>query len=443
MAKLSSRQRLATLCALALQSAPFCAWAAASPQFHDPALAAAEKNAFEATVKIESRSKLTGAKRWSGTGFYPKGYPGLIVTNNHVASDGALNPEDTVLVAIGHDGRETQAIALSFDLRRDVAILRAPAPSKAAIELAEQLPELGEQVTCAGFPMSQPFTFIDGRFVRLLDSASFRNLMLSASTDPGVSGGPTLNRKLQAIGANVAGEGRSVAYSVPADALREQLEKASKVQSPPDAQAMRQIALAQALDAAKGYAQDFFASARPVALGSAVALVPDSPGVACSSRENRSDKTKTLANAQIGCRSEGTLLSFGNAEIGQWRIRFEWSAQARQSLPAFLWDNLASSGAGPFLQELDPDDPGPKACRRAAWSQNGANGFFLSCLSALGQEKTLRNLYFKTVAWDGSAFYQASFAAKGVPVSFIPQLSRSFANSLQFTPQNGPAHGQN
>ena len=443
MAKHTPRAPLAALCALVLQSAPFCACAAASPQFHDPAQAAAEKNAFEATVKIESRSKLTGAKRWSGSGFYPKGYPGLIVTNNHVATDGALNPEDTELVAIGYDGRETPATALAFDLRRDIAILRAPAPSKAAIELAGSLPELGEQVTCAGFPMSQPFTFIDGRFVRLLDSASFRNLMLSASTDPGVSGGPTLNRKLQAIGANVAGEGRSVAYSVPADALREELDKASKVQTPPSAQAMRQTALGQALDAAKGYAQDFFARARPVAFGSALALVPDSPGVSCSSRENRSDKTKALANAQIGCRSDGTLLSFGSAEIGQWRIRFEWAARARQSLPAFLWDNLASSGAGPFLQDQDPDDPGPKACYRKAWSQNGANGFFLSCQAALSQENSLRNVYFKTVGWDGAAFYQASFAAKGVPASFIPELSRSFARSLQFNPPKGSSHGQN
>ena len=75
-------------------------------------------------VQIRTLLRNTNTQSSVGSGFFVQG-PGLIVTNFHVASQLALDPERHRGVFVPVDGTEGEVELLAFDVQHDLAVLRA------------------------------------------------------------------------------------------------------------------------------------------------------------------------------------------------------------------------------------------------------------------------------------------------------------------------------
>jgi S1-C subfamily serine protease len=159
---------------------------------------------------------------------------GLVVTNAHVVAG-----QDDTTVDVGGDGGAADTEAVWFDVRNDLAILRAPGISGSpALGLAESADE-GTSAAVLGFPENGPY---DVRAARLGPTratisqdaygrgpvqrqiASLRGLVRS-----GNSGGPVVDGAGRVVGtifaASTGDGGRRTGYAVPNDVVRDALAR--------------------------------------------------------------------------------------------------------------------------------------------------------------------------------------------------------------------------
>jgi S1-C subfamily serine protease len=150
---------------------------------------------------------------------------GHIVTNYHVVSQAALQPERYRLVYSTADRVEGPLQLLAFDAIHDLAIVKPATPG----ELAGREPlrfrpkamplAQGERIFSLGNPLDVGFAVIEGTYNGLVERSFYPTIFFAGSLNPGVSGGPTLDQQGQVIGINVAArtDGEQVSFLVPVE----------------------------------------------------------------------------------------------------------------------------------------------------------------------------------------------------------------------------------
>jgi S1-C subfamily serine protease len=164
--------------------------------------------ATAAVVKARrSVVKITGDAQSCGRGQEGSGViisPQHVVTNAHVVA-GVTSPR----VQVGGTGRRYQATVVSFDPRRDLAVLKVPALRTAPLPLGDDL-KRGDLAVVAGFPNDGPFDATAAR-VRSIVRASGEDIYgrpgavrevysLFVNVQPGNSGGPVLSSAGEIVG---------------------------------------------------------------------------------------------------------------------------------------------------------------------------------------------------------------------------------------------------
>jgi serine protease Do len=144
---------------------------------------------------------------------------GLIMTNNHVVSDGG-----TVKVRL-HDGREFVASEVWTDPRTDIAVIKIDGADLVAARLGNSdAMAIGDWVLALGQPFGLESTVTAG-----IISAKHRGLGIAqregflqtdAAINPGNSGGPLVNLDGEVIGINTAistrsGGNEGIGFAVP------------------------------------------------------------------------------------------------------------------------------------------------------------------------------------------------------------------------------------
>jgi S1-C subfamily serine protease len=151
--------------------------------------------------------KITGEATSCGRGQEGSGAviaPQRVVTNAHVVA-GVRDPQ----VQVGGVGRKYDAKVVSFDPRRDLAVLSVPQLRAKPLSLGDDLGRNGSAVV-AGFPNDGPFRASAAR-VRSIVRASGEDIYgrpgavrevysLFVEVQPGNSGGPVLNTAGQVVG---------------------------------------------------------------------------------------------------------------------------------------------------------------------------------------------------------------------------------------------------
>jgi hypothetical protein len=163
------------------------------------------------------------------------GGEGIVVTNAHVVSG-----QDDTTVDVGGDGGSVDAQAVWFDVRNDLAVLRAPdVTGSRALSLADEADE-GTSAAILGFPENGPY---DVRAARLGPTRTvisqdaygrgpvqrpitpFRGLVRS-----GNSGGPVVDGAGRVVATTFAAatdrDGRRTGYGVPNATVRDALARA-------------------------------------------------------------------------------------------------------------------------------------------------------------------------------------------------------------------------
>jgi serine protease Do len=174
-----------------------------------------------------------GRQTSNGSGFLVSA-DGLAITNYHVVSQAALEPDTYRLEYTAADGSQGAVTLLRVDLPNDLALVRIDkkdAPffrfDQAAIEgrLAK-----GERLYSMGNPLDLGFTIIEGTYNGLADHSYTERIHFSGALNPGMSGGPAVTADGNVIGVNVATRrgGQLVSFLVPARFAADLLRRAGE-----------------------------------------------------------------------------------------------------------------------------------------------------------------------------------------------------------------------
>jgi len=164
------------------------------------------------------------------------GANGLILTNYHVVSQVALEPQRYRLNFQMVDGQSGALQLVAFDVVHDLALVRmlkppadlaargtfafrSPVEPGKSLNLAAGLPAQGERIFSLGNPLDVGFVVVEGTYNGLVERSFLPQILFSGSLNPGMSGGPVLDDKGHIVGVNVATrrDGQQISFLVPAE----------------------------------------------------------------------------------------------------------------------------------------------------------------------------------------------------------------------------------
>ena len=161
----------------------------------------------EKLLQIRILRRKTNTQSSVGSGFFASA-DGLVVTNFHVVSPLALEPNRHRGVAVTVDGKDIELELLGFDVRNDLALLRpreagAAYPALPLRPLANALAR-GERLYSLGNPLDIGFAVTEGTFNGLVQRSFYPRIFFGGALNPGMSGGPAIDTAGQVIGVNVS-----------------------------------------------------------------------------------------------------------------------------------------------------------------------------------------------------------------------------------------------
>ncbi len=202
------------------------AWPASVPAQAAPAAPATEQvfaAARASLLQIRTLVGEGGRQASIGSGFLVSA-DGLAITNYHVVSQYALEPDSYRLEYLDADGDRGALSLVAFDVTADVALVRMP-PADAPRAFLDFDPRAlddgiakGERLFSIGNPLDLGFTIVEGNHNGRVDKSYVERVHFSGALNPGMSGGPALTADQQVAGVNVAKllGGELVSFLVPA-----------------------------------------------------------------------------------------------------------------------------------------------------------------------------------------------------------------------------------
>lgn len=180
-----------------------------------PPISATASRLFELTrgqlLQIRTLLAQQDSQASVGSGFVVS-EDGLVLSNFHVVSQAALEPEGYRLRFVGADGRRGSLQLLALDVRHDLSLLRAvgddgkPMRFERALAFrpAEQPLAKGERIYSLGNPQDVAFAIVEGNYNGLVERRFDPLIYYAGSLNPGMSGGPVLDEQGRVVGVNVS-----------------------------------------------------------------------------------------------------------------------------------------------------------------------------------------------------------------------------------------------
>ncbi len=209
----------------------------------------AYEGARDKLVQIRTLLRNSDTQASVGSGFFVSS-DGLIITNFHVASQLALEPERYRGVYVPVDGKEAPVELLAFDVLHDLALLRVqnPGPARQALGFrGTDLPlSRGERIFSLGNPKDIGFAVTEGTYNGLVLRSFYPRIFFGGAINPGMSGGPVLDEDGRVVGINVSKrtDGEQLSFLVPAEfaqALLARAANAKPLTQPAHAEVARQL----------------------------------------------------------------------------------------------------------------------------------------------------------------------------------------------------------
>ncbi|RMX05075.1 serine protease [Corticibacter populi] len=185
--------------------------------------------AREQLVQVRTLLQGDSSQATVGSGFLVDAR-GLLLTNYHVVSTVALQPQRYRLVYTTASGQEGPLELIAFDVVHDLALVRVGDGGLAEVAPlvmrgAERPLARGERIFSLGNPLDVGFAVMEGHYNGLVERSFYPNIFFGGSLSGGMSGGPALDEAGQVIGVNVATrrDGEQISFLVPAEFARQLL----------------------------------------------------------------------------------------------------------------------------------------------------------------------------------------------------------------------------
>lgn len=174
-----------------------------------------------------------------GSGFFVDDTD-LVVTNYHVVSQIALEPEIYTGEFVDTNDQRGTVELLAVDVLHDLAVVRVSRKGKGFFKIpsnANQLAPLsqGQYLYSLGNPLDLGFAISEGAYNGVIGRSFYDQFMFTGPINAGMSGGPNVNSSGALAGVNVAKrtDGELVSFLVPARHVVELINRVKAQKQPP------------------------------------------------------------------------------------------------------------------------------------------------------------------------------------------------------------------
>ncbi len=300
-----------------------------------------------------------------GSGFQI-GQSHLVITNFHVVSQIALEPEIYVGEYKDTNDQSGPIELLAVDVLHDLAVVRIQRQGSSFYQVEAQqqgqnLPlQQGERLFSLGNPLDLGFTITEGTYNGISSRGFSDQLMFTGPVNPGMSGGPNITEKGEVAGVNVAHrrDGELVSFLVPVRFVQELLARANQDTVAPED--FKPIIGKQLLEHQKVMVDTLLKEPFSIKhLGPYQVPVRESDQVRCWGNSN--NNKKAYSTALINCAMESEIFVSGELQTGNISIRHQ--LLHNKKLNALQFSKLASNYfRGQVYSTSKSDSITPAAC---------------------------------------------------------------------------------
>ncbi|MFC3458728.1 S1 family peptidase [Massilia haematophila] len=171
-----------------------------------------------------------------GSGFLV-GDSNLVLTNYHVVSQMALDPDVYTGEYVDTDGKRGPIELMAVDVLHDLAVVRVNRKGSGFFLVPEQPVKLtqGQPLYSLGNPLDLGFAISEGAYNGVVSRSFYDQLIFSGPINSGMSGGPSVTAGGTVAGINVSKrrDGEAVSFLVPVKYAQELLRQVSLQGAPP------------------------------------------------------------------------------------------------------------------------------------------------------------------------------------------------------------------
>jgi len=171
-----------------------------------------------------------------GSGFLV-GTSNLVLTNYHVVSQMALDPDVYVGEYVDTDGKSGPVELLAVDVLHDLAVVRVNRDGTGFFQVPDKPVKLvqGQYLYSLGNPLDLGFAISEGAYNGIVTRSFYEQLIFTGPINSGMSGGPSVTAAGVVAGVNVSKrrDGELVSFLVPVKYAQELLRKAQEQAHPP------------------------------------------------------------------------------------------------------------------------------------------------------------------------------------------------------------------
>ncbi|MFS2003643.1 serine protease [Duganella sp. CT11-25] len=411
--------------------------AAAPPPLPPPSSAAQHLYASAKNDILQVRSLLKSGRTQSsvGSGFLI-GTSNLVVTNYHVVSQFALDPDTYVGEWVDTSGQRGNVELLAVDVLHDLAVLRVNRNGTGFFKMPEQLAKLtqGQYLYSMGNPLDLGFAISEGAYNGVIARSFYDQLMFTGPINSGMSGGPSVTVDGSVAGVNVSKrlDGELVSFLVPARFAQDLLKRVEEQKQAPAE--FTSVVAGQLLNHQKAMVDQLLSS--PLSLkpmGPYQVPVRESEQMRCWGRSNvKADKPFTVDDAS--CAMESAIFVSGTLQTGQLSIRHQFLRGTGLDKLRFAQLASASFKNEHFGNNKDTRLTGPNCTEDFVKNKNLPLRAVL-CVRAYRKFAGLYDFALLTATTDqGLMSLQSRLDARGVSYDNGMRLSRVFLDSLSLAP---------
>lgn len=171
-----------------------------------------------------------------GSGFLI-GTSKLVLTNYHVVSQMALDPDVYTAEYVDTDGQRGPVELLAVDVLHDLAVVRVNRAGTGFFTIPDKLATLtqGQYLYSLGNPLDLGFAISEGAYNGVITRSFYDQLMFTGPINSGMSGGPSVTASGEVAGVNVSKrrDGELVSFLVPVRYAQQLLKTVAAQTAPP------------------------------------------------------------------------------------------------------------------------------------------------------------------------------------------------------------------
>ena len=170
----------------------------------------------DSVVQIRTLLKGSQSQNSIGSGFYVS-EDGLVVTNYHVVSSLAFQPQTYVLEYVDSEDNHGELKLLAIDVLHDLALLQRKGKHLPYLRFHTNKIAKGENLFSLGNPNDLGQVIIEGVNNGLREHSFYDAIHFSGAINAGMSGGPVVSKIGEVVGVNEASMGQSRGFLVPSE----------------------------------------------------------------------------------------------------------------------------------------------------------------------------------------------------------------------------------